>query len=500
MQESAFKNVKLPSPPAIAVRILEAVRREETSFEDLAKIISSDPALTAKILRVANSSFYALPQKVHSIPKALSILGTNSLKNLALSFVIAKEMQGLSEGGFDFDFFWRRSITAAVAGNLLADAFAKKDDTLFVSAMLQDIGIIIMYLHNKDAYLKVLDEKRASGKSIGAVERKIFGFDHQEIGAEVLKSWGLPENIYLPIEYHHIEKKAPDKYDQQALMICLSDKLSSVYHGMRSVEKIHEIKLLLEKRYDTQEAFLEKLIDDVASNCNEVLSFFEITSETMKPYSQILVEANEELSKLNLSYEQLAMEYKQAKENAEKLAAELKTANEKLREMAFRDGLTELYNHRYFQSVMDHEFNRSLRYRRPLALIFFDLDHFKGINDTHGHPVGDIVLKKISVIGQQSVRNSDCVARYGGEEFAIILPETDLKSAAIVAERLRKTVETEVFQAGDLSIKITISVGVAALNPDFGIMKKTEFISAADQALYQSKKNGRNRISIATNT
>jgi diguanylate cyclase (GGDEF)-like protein len=499
MQESAFRNVKLPSPPVIAVRILEAVRKEDTSFEDLAKIIASDPALTAKILRVANSSFYSVSQKVHSIQKALSILGTNTLKNLALSFVIAKEMHGLSEGGFDFDFFWRRSITAAVAANLLTTALGEKGDMLFVPAMLQDIGIIIMYLSNKDDYLKVLDEKRASGQHISSVEKRIFGFDHQEIGAEVLKSWGLPENIYQPIQYHHMEKQIPEKYRSQAYMLCLSDRLSSVYHGMRSVEKINTIRELIADKYDIRKISLEKLIDDVASGCNEILSFLEISSDTMKPYSQILQEANEELSKLNLTYEQLAMEYKQAKDNAEKLASELKIANEKLREMAFRDGLTELYNHRYFQSVMDHELNRSLRYRRPLALILFDLDHFKRINDTYGHPVGDVILKNISIIAQQSVRNSDCVARYGGEEFAILLPETDLKSAAIVAERLRKAVEIHTFQPEGLSISMTISVGVAALNPDHGSMKKSEFISAADQALYESKKNGRNRISISTN-
>ena len=99
------EDIRIPSPPSIAVRILDAVKKDETSFNELANIITSDPALVAKILMVANSSFYNIPRKIDSIPKALGILGTNTLKNIALSFVIAKDLRGPAEGSFDFDFF-----------------------------------------------------------------------------------------------------------------------------------------------------------------------------------------------------------------------------------------------------------------------------------------------------------------------------------------------------------------------------------------------------------
>jgi diguanylate cyclase (GGDEF)-like protein len=488
--------IRIPSPPAIAVRILEAVKKDEASFHELAKIISSDPALSAKMLMVANSSFYALPQKINSISKALSILGTKTLKNVALSFVISKGIRGLSEGGFDFDFFWKRALTAAVSAVALSQLIDKKNEDIFVTALLQDIGIVVLYLCRPDDYLKVLDDKRASSMAIEAAERNIFGFDHQELGSEVLKNWGIPESIYGPVRHHHTYNDIPPNFRIGSHLLLLSDKMSSVYHGTRSAEKIQDIKNILGADYGIREDAINTLIDSVADKSVEMLSFFDIDPGDMKPFSQILQEANEELGKLNLSYEQLIMELKQAKDKAEKFARELKEANEKLREMAFRDGLTGLYNHRYFQDLMDHELSRARRYKKAFALILFDLDHFKKINDQYGHPIGDLVLKEVSQAAKNILRESDIAARYGGEEFAIVLPETELNGAAVVAERLRRAVEGLEIVANDRRIETTISVGVTSYHVSLGKKEKSEILTAADNALYNSKNTGRNRISI----
>jgi diguanylate cyclase (GGDEF)-like protein len=190
------------------------------------------------------------------------------------------------------------------------------------------------------------------------------------------------------------------------------------------------------------------------------------------------------------------VELKQAKEKAEKFARELKEANEKLREMAFRDGLTGLYNHRYFQDLMDHELSRASRYKKAFALIMFDLDHFKKINDQYGHPSGDLVLKQVSQAVKNILRESDIAARYGGEEFAIVLPETEISGAAVVAERLRRAVEGLEILANGRRINTTISVGVTSYSVSQGKKEKSEILAAADHALYNSKNTGRNRISI----
>ena len=165
---------------------------------------------------------------------------------------------------------------------------------------------------------------------------------------------------------------------------------------------------------------------------------------------------------------------------------------QKMEETAFIDGLTGLHNHRYFQKRFDQDLSRTERYEKPLALILLDIDNFKEINDSYGHLQGDRVLKDIAKIMMWERRGSDLFARYGGEEFAAILPETDVKGALLFAERLREAVEEHLFPTEGLPLKVTISLGVASF-PER--REKVDIIKAADDALYLSKKEGKNRVS-----
>jgi len=216
----------------------------------------------------------------------------------------------------------------------------------------------------------------------------------------------------------------------------------------------------------------------------------------MKPFSLLLQEANEELRRINLSYEQVVMQAKQARQKAEELAAELLQANVKLREMAFRDGLTGLYNYRYFQDLMDREVSRAMRYQLALSLMLFDIDHFKKVNDTYGHPAGDEVLRQLAGLVQETMRVTDIVVRYGGEEFAVILPSTDVAGCRVFATRLRRRVENMEIVVNGIPIRITISVGVAGYDPTQKQLDKSMLINNADSALYKAKHNGRNRVEV----
>src|SRR5262245_5980212 len=177
------QDLKLPSAPAIAVRILELVKRDDFTFGELSAILQSDPALAGRIMKLANSGLYSLPRKITSIDKAVSVLGVNALKNIALSFVLNKQFQGPRRERFDYDWFWRRSITAAVAGELIATTIGYRSDETFITTLLQDIGILVMFGCRPDDYLSVLDEKAVTGLPVNIVEKQVFGFDHQEIGA-----------------------------------------------------------------------------------------------------------------------------------------------------------------------------------------------------------------------------------------------------------------------------------------------------------------------------
>jgi diguanylate cyclase (GGDEF)-like protein len=249
------------------------------------------------------------------------------------------------------------------------------------------------------------------------------------------------------------------------------------------------------KLFGFSEAQTSKLIDAVAEKSVELISQFNIDPRQLKPFSQILQEANEGLSRVNLSYEMLVVDLKEAKEKAERLAIEMKGVNERLREAAIRDGLTGLYNHRYFQEAIVNEITRATRHERPVGLVMIDIDHFKAVNDKYGHQIGDYLLRMIAGQIAKGSRASDTVARHGGEEFAIILPETDLKGAGIKGESCRRAIESMDFYAGSEVVHTTISVGVAVFDPRRPI-SKDELIESADRALYRSKNEGRNRVTL----
>lgn len=177
-----------------------------------------------------------------------------------------------------------------------------------------------------------------------------------------------------------------------------------------------------------------------------------------------------------------------------KMAVNLKENFAKVSDMANRDGLTGLYNARFFQEALARELERIKRTNRPFSLIIFDADRFKRVNDRYGHPVGDQILQHISRVGRSVLRGYDVLARYGGEEFIAMLPDATGSQALLLGERLRKMIEQRPFLTEDgETIRVTVSVGVAQARAPY---EKKDLISQADQALYRAKDTGRNRVVI----
>lgn len=182
------------------------------------------------------------------------------------------------------------------------------------------------------------------------------------------------------------------------------------------------------------------------------------------------------------------------------LKRKLVAAENLIRQMAITDDLTKLKNRRFLHDRLKEELDRATRYRHPLACIFFDADHFKRVNDSYGHEAGDAVLKTISATAQEQCRQTDTLGRYGGEEFLMLLPETDLAQACILAERLRQAIEGQISIADQHHIRITATFGVACYSPDTTADQPSlsDFIKQADTAMLEAKKAGRNRVGIAS--
>ncbi len=231
-----------------------------------------------------------------------------------------------------------------------------------------------------------------------------------------------------------------------------------------------------------------------------------------------LKQANEELVKQKAEIERLAMEYKQQKELAvemsEKLAqsnvelieaqeeikrknVKLEAVNKKLERLSITDGLTGFYNMRYMHQLLESEMGRAKRYDLNLSLIMVDLDNFKEINDTFGHPFGDKVLRRVTEKIRRNIRETDWPTRYGGDEFIVILPHTGEDRAVYMAKRIHADIRaTKLMTESGSAVQPSVSIGIAYY-PHEKVASKQGIIDMVDKALYKAKQQGRNRIEIA---
>ncbi len=174
----------------------------------------------------------------------------------------------------------------------------------------------------------------------------------------------------------------------------------------------------------------------------------------------------------------------------------IQRAEAEARKASLTDSLTGLYNRRFLHQRLEEEMARSRRHDTPLACVMLDIDHFKAINDTRGHAVGDAVLREVASILRRHIRKSDIAVRYGGEEFVLVLFSNGADGARLVAERIRADVESHTFGSDGNSVQVTISIGVCAF-PEESIGTADDLMRRADSALYQAKEAGRNMVCVA---
>ena len=482
---------KLPTIPAVAAKILKAIREENKNANALAQILSSDASMSAEILKLINSPRYGLRNKVNSLPLAISLLGLNTIKYIALSFAIVKNFKKRSQSKRYTD-LWKSSILTAVACRIIAEKTAPDmKDEMFAIGLLHDIGRLIMLENLAAEYSIILSEEgrnpnNNTSLSLYDLEKKTFGFSHACIGAALTKKWGFSSDFYYPVKYHHYPILLPSDVSQKIKVSTGILAFASLLKDFFTLKNKKKILKDIESYLDSYEFISKDQVNDVQAHIDEgardLFSIFEVDYDEADYYADMFEMARSELIKITNGIMDEFCEQ-------QKLIDNLVT-------YANYDELTGLYNYRKFYEVYDSEFARVKRYNLEGALIFADIDFFKVVNDNYGHIAGDKVLKKVADVLAGLVRETDVVCRYGGEEFAIILPETCENGAVQTAERLREAIKNlEIEYEGNL-IKVTMSFGVKSLFSKDSNMDSHSYIRAADEALYKAKKLGRDRVVV----
>jgi len=482
------KSENLPTLPGIALQLLQAVKKENPDIDEIGKILATDPPLSAKVLKIVNSSFYSLPTKITSVNHAIMMLGINSVKNLALSFSLVNSFKSNLSKTQEYNLFWKDSLIGAIAVKLMSEKIIKSfsdSDDIFFMGLLQNIGFLTLSLCMPRQYDLVMVESHKNGVPVHEVESQILGFNHMEIGEYLIRFWGLPDTFYTPIGYHHYPQKLTSARDDMHTLTKVL-YLSSLYielfnHSCDVSLKLAEIQQKVKACGFDEAIDIHEVGKAINRQASDILPIFEIEFEDENEYAQLLQTAKAQMATLSSELINNLLDQRQ----------EINL----LRQQVGRDSMTSLNNHQRFRELLEQEISRSERYKHPLSVIFADIDEFKSINDTYGHLAGDRAIKIIAGCLKKELRQSDHLARYGGEEFAVILPEAVEVDAWMVAERLRETINSLRIAHEDGFIHVTMSFGIVTLKSGEKI-SLDELIRRADTALYIAKNQGRNQCCV----
>ncbi len=624
---------QLPSPKGVALAILRLTKSEATTAQEIARVLETDPALSGRILKIANSVYAGQSRPAASVRDAVTRLGVRLVRNVALGFsLLARGGCGACRG-FDYDGFWSRSLAMGVA----AQAIAQQGGTVapceaFTAGLLAQAGRLALASVYPEAYGEVLAQAGSDdAAALARLERERFATDHNELTAAMLRDWGLPEVYATSAEHHEQPDRAAfaesDPRRTLVQLLGLASRMAAVCvaDGPERVLRVREL-LADDAALTVRGPELMALCDRVVAEWQDWGRLLQIGTRAVPPFAALADRARDDPPAVEVEAEvdadgpgnepltvvvadddlivrhvlkefltsaghtvhdaadgaealrlvlevhphlvitdwqmpemdgtalvkalrqtkmgrqlyiilltgseedntqveafeagaddyvvkpfhprmlaarlractrviHLQEEVRRDKEELRRCLSELGVANRKLQQAAWTDTLTGLYNRRYALDYLGRAWDEATRTGKPLACLLIDIDHFKRVNDTHGHDVGDQVLRETANVLRGLLRPSEVVCRLGGEEFVVIGCGLDEETAALCAERLRAGVERQVIEAPTGTLGVTLSLGVAvraAHTPD-----ASELLKAADEAVYAAKRGGRNQVRLA---
>jgi len=621
---------RLPTPSNVALQVMEQVQQDNTCIADIAEVLQGDPALSGRLLELANSALYYPKTPVVTIQDAVQTVGLRNIQQLVLGISIISQHRSGGCELFDYKLFWSQSLAMAVAGEVCCEKrFRMAPAEAFTVGLIARIGQLALATVYADKYTTILEDERSSDPlAVIELERELLAVDHMELSCAMMEEWGLPVSLIRPVRaMYSLEETGlePDsrEYSLGQLFnyafrlsrfcvapraargeagegisaVCedyafpvegLPEQLEATEVKWREVSSILQLpvaeapvdgkpvkatgssvqpigsgkgpeadnkglRILIAGGVQQEQEFLEKTLvkaghyvipasdgrdalRKVLENAPQIMiadlqlpeiDGVKLTSmlrdskygksvyailcdEKYNPNGSIraLEAGADSYISWPLTAEFLSSQVAAASRAVSRLgelteeiltlnslAAELAQSNRKMEEQSLCDALTGLPNRRYATNRLKQCMMEAARTEQPLSVMMLDLDHFKQVNDVHGHAMGDEVLKGVSEAYQKVCRGSDEVCRLGGEEFLVICRHTMGEDAVIAARRIREAVAALEFGQNS-KFSITVSIGVSELEE--GESDIDNLLHLADLALYEAKHSGRNCTRLAS--
>jgi diguanylate cyclase (GGDEF)-like protein len=468
---------------AAAAKIAQVALRQDVTVDELAHLAHADAAFAMQLLSLVNSPALGRGNSISDINQAASLLGIRGLRTVALGLLVSS----LCPEEASCRVLMANSLRRAVSCRLIAKELDYKDlDACFAAGLFLDSGL----LGHVQERLQCAVEIAAGPAHHRTLREQAEGMKpHPQSGAELAAGYGLTTETVDAIRQHH-DEQAPTQ--PLARIAWAAELLAGVFENP-NVQLAREAALAKVRTIGLSSAQADRVLDHIPEQVAEMAQAFQRDLGPQPDLQTLREDASRSLSEINQQYEGVIRKLGELLAEKEKLTDKLKRANDALAAMARTDALTDLPNRRALEDALKRCVARSARDGTWLALVAIDIDHFKKLNDTYGHAAGDAVLAAVGKALPLKCREGDVPARYGGEEFTLVLPGTDVPGSVVVAERVRRAVEALEIVYEGRTLRVTISVGVAAASGP-ATQPYSALMARADAALYRAKHSGRNRV------
>lgn len=478
---------ELPTLAPVAVKVLQLAEDDNASMGDIVAVIETDPGLTVRLLRLANSAAYNRGNEVTTVSRAAMMLGIRTLKLLTLGFSLVANM---NSDAIDTSLLWRRSLVSAVLARRFAlDRDPTAADDAFVAGMVSNIGKLAMA--EEPAYVEAL--QRCGMWIRPHQEQQLLGVTSDEVTVGLMTSWGLPDVLIEAVSQRNMEPGDQNQSDLAAVLrVCdhAAELLLTVGDAEASAAAFDALTLTAAANCGLTIGDVEPVLEELSPELAEMAAMFDLEPVGQGSTEDLVRSAHSQLVRISMD---LTGDLAKVKERNEELTQQ----NVALEEAASTDALTGLPNRRTFSAYLNNRVAGRLRSPREtiLALLMMDVDHFKSVNDRFGHGVGDEVLTELGQRLLSGTRRGELPARIGGEEFALILPDVRVDELGGVADRLLTLIGGTPFETSTGPLPVTVSIGVAH-TAGTSFDTEGDLMETADRALYDSKEGGRNRATI----
>jgi diguanylate cyclase (GGDEF)-like protein len=476
---------KLPTLPAVAVRVIELTGTKDVSMRELADTIQNDQGLASKILKTVNSAFYGLSTPCSTISRAQLMLGLSAVKTLALGFTLVGTLKENEDDDFDYTDYWRRGVfTGAAAKSIASMLHCAEPEEAFLGGLLQDIGMLAMYFALGEEYLEVIEKTEGDHSKLAKLEREAFELHHPSVGEMLGERWKLPQALLAPIKFHERPTAAPKDFQDIVRCVGLGNYAAASLTAEDPTPWLTKFYTYAERWYSISRTGADDLLTNIVTSAREVSKLFDLKIGGYPDVSRMLEQANERLVDVMLEKDQ---ELDRVVQQSEELKRALAV-----------DAMTGVASRRQFLEELSAAYVHAHKNGETLHVALIDADNFRRVNDEFGREAGDAVIKGIAERLSEVVGKSrGSLARFGGEEFAILISGETRQRMDEIVTACQKTVKAgpfEVVNAEGVTVNadLTVSVGVATLDPSTAqVFSRLErLLNAADQAARAAKAAG----------